>query len=166
MLRTAILVAIGANLPSADGRSPLETCQWAAHALPLATGLDLDAVSRWFVTRPVPISDQPSFINGVALLSGVAEPDDLLQALQALEASAGRVRGIANSARTLDLDLLAMDDLVFESRRLTIPHPRLHERAFVLAPLCDVLPDWRHPVLGLTASTLLARVAGQGIQAM
>ena len=166
MLFKAILVAIGANLPSTAGRSPLETCEWAASRLSCETGLKLELVSRWYVTRPVPMSEQPSFINGVALLSGAADPYGLLQSLHAIEASAGRVRGPVNSARTLDLDLLAMDQLVMTDPKLTIPHPRLQDRAFVLAPLCDALPDWRHPVLGLSARTLLARVANQAIHAM
>lgn len=156
-----ILVAIGANLASADGRTPLETCQWAAGRLATLPHLHLHRVSCWFETRPVPVSDQPSFINGVALLSGTAEPNGLLQALQAIEATSGRVRSVPNAARTLDLDLLAMDVLVLTTPNLILPHPRLHERAFVLAPLIDVLPGWRHPTLGVTAEQLLARVPGQ-----
>jgi 2-amino-4-hydroxy-6-hydroxymethyldihydropteridine diphosphokinase len=159
-----VLVAIGANLASADGRTPLETCQWAAGQLATLPGLHLRRVSRWFETRPVPVSDQPSFINGVALLSGTADHYELLQSLQAIEATSGRVRSVPNAARTLDLDLLAMDALVLATPDLILPHPRLHERAFVLAPLIDVLPGWRHPTLGVTAEQLLARVPDQHVK--
>jgi 2-amino-4-hydroxy-6-hydroxymethyldihydropteridine diphosphokinase len=161
-----VLVAIGANLPAPDGRMPLETCQWAMGQLATLPGLHLRAVSRWFETRPVPASDQPSFINGVALLSGTADPSRLLQALQAIEAASGRVRSVPNAARTLDLDLLAMDTLVLATPNLVLPHPRLHERAFVLAPLLDVLPNWRHPTLNITGERLLALMSGEGVQAL
>lgn len=161
-----ILVALGANLVSADGRTPLATCEWAVLRLAELPGLELRRVSRWYVTRPVPASDQPDFVNGVALLRGAAEPHALLQALHAIEAAAGRVRGAANAARTLDLDLLAMDGLVVASDGLVLPHPRLQDRAFVLAPLVDVQPEWRHPLLGRAASALLREVADQEIEVL
>jgi len=159
----AVLVAIGANLPSA-GRTPLDTCRWAVEQLAAVPGLRLRGVSRWYATRPVPESDQPSFINGVALLAGTAEPGWLLQALHGIEAAAGRARGVPNAARTLDLDLLAMDGRVVLTPGLVLPHPRLQQRAFVLAPLRDILPGWRHPVLGGTVEELLAMVPDAGIR--
>ena len=152
-----VLVAIGANLPSA-GRTSLETCRWAVERLASLPGLRVRGVSRWFETRPVPESDQPSFINGVAWLSGAAEPFALLQALHGIEAEAGRVRSAPNAARTLDLDLLAMDDHVSSTPDLILPHPRLQQRAFVLEPLQDILPKWRHPVLDASVAQLLRRV--------
>jgi len=160
-----VLVAIGANLPTADGRTPLETCEWAVGRLAALPGLRLRSVSRWFETRPVPPSDQPSYINGVALLDGTAEPRRLLHLLQSIEAMSGRVRSVPNAARTLDLDLLAMDGLVLAGADLVLPHPRLHQRAFVLAPLLDVMPGWRHPATGISAECLLAQVADQAAQA-
>lgn len=162
-MAAAILVAIGANLPSA-GRTPLETCEWAVEQLALLPGLRLRGVSRWFATRPVPESNQPSFINGVALLAGAAEPHWLLQALHGIEQAAGRVRTIPNAARTLDLDLLAMDGLAISTPDLVLPHPRLQHRAFVLAPLQDVLPGWRHPLLGTTVEELLVTVADPAVR--
>src|SRR4051812_29133250 len=148
-----LLVAIGANLPGACGRPALATCQWAVGHLGALAGLRLERVSRWYRTRPVPASDQPDYINGVARLSGAAGPEAVLGRLHEIEARAGRVRGEANAARVLDLDLLAMDDVVCgQEGGLVLPHPRLAGRAFVLCPLCDVAPEWRHPVLGRTAS--------------
>jgi len=129
-------------------------------------GLHLRRVSRWFETRPVPASDQPSFINGVALLTGMAEPHLLLQALHSIEAAAGRVRGARDAARTLDLDLLAMDGLVVTTPELVLPHPRLQDRAFVLAPLLDILPGWRHPILDMTVETMLTGVSHQLVHAL
>ena len=161
-----ILVAIGANLASDVGRTPLASCQWAAEQLAQLPGLELRRVSRWYATQPVPVSDQPRFINGVAWLSGAMQPGPLLTALHEIEAAAGRQRGVANAARTLDLDLLAMDGLILTGPELTLPHPRLQDRAFVLAPLHDVRPDWRHPVSGVEITALLAAVADQDVQAL
>lgn len=160
-----ILVAVGANLAS-EGRTPLATCRWAVDQVASLPGLRLCSVSRWFATRPIPASDQPSFVNGVIRLAGTAIPLDLLRSLHRIEAAAGRVRGAANAARTLDLDLLAVDGQVIATPALTLPHPRMQDRAFVMLPLHDVAPDWRHPVLGVTAMSLLEGVAGQEIEAL
>ena len=161
-----ILVAIGANLASAEGRTPLDTCRWAVTQLGQLPGLELRSVSRWFATQPVPVSDQPRFVNGAAWLSGTVEPCRLLGMLHAIEAEAGRVRSVPNAERTLDLDLLAMDDRVTATPTLILPHPRLQDRAFVLAPLADVRPDWTHPVLHLSVATMLEAVSGQDIQVL
>jgi 2-amino-4-hydroxy-6-hydroxymethyldihydropteridine diphosphokinase len=166
MRRRTILVALGANLPTAEGRAPLATCRWAVEQVAALPGLRLEAVSRWYRTAPVPASTQPDYVNGVARLSGEAEPGALLQALHGIEAAAGRVRGAVNAARVLDLDLLAVDAVVAEGPALRLPHPRLQERAFVLAPLCDVAPGWVHPRLGRTAAELLAAVGAEGTAAL
>ena len=161
-----ILVAIGANLPDAAGRSPLGTCRWAAAQLDGLCGCRLHGLSRWYETVPVPASDQPLFVNGVAHLSGTVEPDHLLAALHRLEAVAGRVRGLANAARVLDLDLIGMDGLCVASPRLVLPHLRAAQRTFVLAPLCDVAPYWRHPAERRLARDLLADLSAIGTHAL
>jgi 2-amino-4-hydroxy-6-hydroxymethyldihydropteridine diphosphokinase len=162
-----ILVAIGANLPGLDGMPPIETCRRAAAALDALPGLRLRGLSRWYQTEPVPPSGQPPYVNAVAVLQvepGAADPDpaELLAALQAIEAEAGRVRGAPNAARTLDLDIIAMGGLVRAAPDPVLPHPRAHLRGFVLVPLMDVAPGWVHPVLGLTAAELL-RQQGAGL---
>ncbi len=161
-----ILVAIGANLPAPDGAPPIETCRRAAARLAALPGLRLAALSRWFETAPVPPSGQPDYINGVARLAGAAEPAALLAALRAIEAAFGRDRGEPNAARTLDLDLIAIGTLIRNSPDPVLPHPRAHERAFVMVPLAEVAPDWVHPRLGLTATALAARLADQAIRAL
>lgn len=149
-----ILVGLGANLPSPAG-PPVRTLE-AALAELVAGGLALVRVSSWFETEPVPPSDQPRFVNGAARFAGEGTPEDLLAMLLAVERRFGRVRGAANAARTLDLDLLGVDDLVRDDPAAPplLPHPRLHERAFVLRPLLEVAPDWRHPVLARTVTEL------------
>ena len=159
-----ILVALGANLPSADGILPLQTCQRAAESLDGLLGLRCAALSRWFETEPVPPSGQPHYVNGVARLEGSVDPAALLTALQAIEAAHGRVRSTANAPRTLDLDIIAMADLVRTAPDPVLPHPRMHERAFVLAPLLDVAPTWWHPLLKQSAKALLAALPPQHVR--
>ncbi len=165
-----MLVAIGANLPGLDGAPAIATCRRAAAELDRLPGLRLLALSRWFATAPVPPTPGvPDYINGVARLAtaaGAAAPDpaSLLAALQAVEARFGRVRPYSNAPRTLDLDLIDLDGLRREAPDPILPHPRMAERAFVLAPLLDVAPAWRHPALGLLAKELLGRLPAGGIR--
>jgi len=134
--------------------------------LNLLPGIRVAGVSRWYETDPVPPSGQPPYINAVAELLTDAEigPAALLARLHEIEAGSGRQRGAINAARTLDLDIIAIDGLVRESPDPVLPHPRAHLRAFVLAPLAGLLPDWVHPVLGRTAASLLADLPDQGIR--
>jgi 2-amino-4-hydroxy-6-hydroxymethyldihydropteridine diphosphokinase len=162
-----ILIGIGASLPAPDGRLPRETCRAAAAALDAIPGLRLAALSRWWESAPVPpMPGAPWFVNGVARLEGKAEPEAVLDALQALEARFGRERPYPNAPRTLDLDLLDHDGLVLDTPRLTLPHPRMSARAFVLRPLAEVAPGWRHPVTGAHVHALIAALPGQEIRAV
>ena len=162
-----ILIAIGANLVGPDGAPPLETCRRAVLALDALPGLRLRGVSRWYESEPIPPSGQNSYVNGVALLVGVAiDPAGLLEQLQAIETRFGRQRSAPNAARTLDLDIIAAGDLVRHAPDPILPHPRAHERGFVLLPLRDVAPGWRHPELGLDVDALIARLPAQHIRAM
>lgn len=157
-----ILIGLGANLPGPGG-PPAATLRWAL-AMLAARGVEVDSISPFYATRPVPPSEQPEFVNAVAALRTTLPPVPLLDLLHTIEAQAGRVRGVPNAARPLDLDLLAWHDRLIDERlpsgvRIEVPHPRLHERAFVLRPLADIAPAWRHPRLGRSALELLAALA-------
>jgi len=162
-----VLIAIGANLPGPHGEAPLETCRRAVTLLNSLPVLRLFAVSRWYLTSPVPASRQPDYVNAIAALlpaPGTAiDPAALLADLLAIETTCGRQRGEANAARTLDLDIIAIGDLVRSEPDPILPHPRAHERMFVLVPLIDAAPTWVHPVLGLTAAELLSRLPAEAI---
>jgi 2-amino-4-hydroxy-6-hydroxymethyldihydropteridine diphosphokinase len=157
-------VALGANLPGPGGTEPLQTCRLAAAALGgLLPGMRLVALSRWYRSpSDPPLPGAPGFVNGVARLdwsdaAGTeADPAALLAALHRLEAAFGRVRGLPNAPRTLDLDLIAVGGMVRSAPGPVLPHPRAHLRRFVLRPLADVAPaGWRHPVLGQGVEALL-----------
>jgi 2-amino-4-hydroxy-6-hydroxymethyldihydropteridine diphosphokinase len=164
-----ILVAIGANLAGPDGEPPLSTCRAAVRCLDQLAGMRLVGLSRWYETDPVPPSGQPPYINAIAHLAFTGVPLDpaaVLQRLMAIEARFGRRRTEVNAARTLDLDMIAVGDLVRDAPDPILPHPRAHLRGFVLLPLVDVAPDWVHPRLRRSARELLARLPPQGVRLM
>jgi 2-amino-4-hydroxy-6-hydroxymethyldihydropteridine diphosphokinase len=151
-----IYIAIGSNLPTPRHPSALHVCRNSVDAL-AALPVRILATSRWYRTAPVPVSDQPWFVNGVVAVSTDMAGDELLHALHDIEADFGRVRRQRYEARVLDLDLLDYKGMVQPAPEWpTLPHPRLIGRAFVLRPLADIAPNWRHPVSGVGIGQLLA----------
>jgi 2-amino-4-hydroxy-6-hydroxymethyldihydropteridine diphosphokinase len=153
-----ILICIGSNLAGFTAEmEPREFVELALAEFP-PLGAEIVARSSWYESEPVPPSDQRWYVNGVAIVTTALTPTRLLRKLLALEKSFGRIRSIPNAARTLDLDLLDHNGRLRDTPTLTLPHPRMHQRRFVLEPLCEIAPGWRHPHLGLTAAELLARL--------
>jgi 2-amino-4-hydroxy-6-hydroxymethyldihydropteridine diphosphokinase len=157
-----IYIAFGANLPSARAGSPRATLDAALADLQQA-GFHLTARSRWYRTAPIPASDQPDFVNGVAAGHWDLPPQEVLARLHAVERSFGRERGVLNAARVLDLDLLAYGGRVSDGSDggPVLPHPRMASRAFVLLPLAEIAPDWRHPQTGEPIRRLLAALPAE-----
>lgn len=150
--KVSAFVALGSNLD--DPRVQVERGFAALAAL---SDTSLRARSRVFRTPPWGVPDQPDFVNAVAWLETALSPRALLDALLRLETRAGRVRDVRNGPRVLDLDLLLHGDTAMDEPGLVLPHPRLHERAFVLLPLADLAPDLEIVGRGRVAD-LLARV--------
>jgi len=147
-----VLIALGANIPSAAG-TPAKTFQAALQMLELA-GLEPVAVSPYYETEAWPDPTDPAFLNAVAAFKTKLQPLALLTLLHEVETQFGRKRSALNAPRELDLDLLDYDGRV-EEGAVMLPHPRIAQRRFVLEPLQVVNPHWRHPVTGLTAEAML-----------
>ena len=152
-----ILIGVGSNIPGPQGATPRQNCHNAVKVLADA-GLAITGRSRWYRSSPVPPSDQPWFINGVIAVEAVGvEPGPLLELFHEIELDFGRRRAQPNAPRPLDLDILDFAGRVSgPNDALVLPHPRMHQRAFVLLPLSEIAPDWRHPVSGISVFDLIA----------
>ncbi|MCS7003421.1 MAG: 2-amino-4-hydroxy-6-hydroxymethyldihydropteridine diphosphokinase [Dehalococcoidia bacterium] len=128
-----------------------------------AGGVAITAVSPFYETDPVGYADQPPFVNAVAVGDTTLSPDALLTLAKAIERDLGRQPSFRNAPRPVDIDILLYDDLTRDDPALTLPHPRLAERAFVLAPLADLAPDLRLPD-GHTVAAQLERVGRRGVR--
>jgi 2-amino-4-hydroxy-6-hydroxymethyldihydropteridine diphosphokinase len=157
-----ILIGLGANLPSHAG--PPERTLPAALDLLNARGVGILRCSRLWRSEPMPVSDQPWFVNAVAAIETTLPPADLLALLHEIEEQFGRERTGLNAARSLDIDLLAYGRLINTADPPVLPHPRLSDRAFVLFPLAEIASLWCHPESGEGLSGLIARLPpGQAV---
>ena len=160
----AIYIGLGGNLPHPRYGAPKATLEAALEALK-AHGIELLRVSPWYRTAPIPASDQPWYFNAVAQVSSPLTADQLLGALHAVEEEFGRVRSVPNAPRLIDLDLLDFRGQVTPGGpgKATLPHPGMTGRAFVLRPLADLAPGWRHPATGASIQALAAALPGDQI---
>lgn len=161
-LDDAVVVALGSNLAGDFASS--EALLEATLARFTQAGLPVLARSNWWRSAAWPDLDGPEYRNGVAIVEAKGGPRTVLEGLFSLEQTFGRQRAARNAARTLDLDLIAYGRRVIDTPELVLPHPRAHERLFVMGPLAEIAPGWRHPVLGRTAAEL-AEAASIGADA-
>ncbi|MEQ8664396.1 MAG: 2-amino-4-hydroxy-6-hydroxymethyldihydropteridine diphosphokinase [Rhodospirillales bacterium] len=165
-----IIVGIGANLAHPEYGLPRRTCG-AALAMIDDMGIPVIRRSRWYESAPVVRdggagpADQPWYVNGAIETRGSRGAEELLAVLLRVEDAFGRQRSVPDAPRTLDLDILVFDQEIIRSAALTVPHPRLHQRAFALLPIADLAPQWRHPETGETVAELIEVLGNdQGIQ--
>ena len=144
-------IALGSNLESRFGDRRANLLEAVRRVGELG---EVRSVSSFYDTEPVGFVAQPRFLNGAMLLETALEPLTLMRGLLAVEQAMGRVRGVTKGPRVIDLDLLLYGDVVMKSEELTLPHPEMQERRFVLEPLVEIAPGMVHPVLGITVEEL------------
>lgn len=155
-------IGLGANLDSEFG-TPLETLKKAVEAIKEA-GVTVKAVSPMYKTAPIPVSDDPWYHNQVIEIETGLTPHHLLKLLNKIEADFGRVRTVTNAPRVIDLDILTYGYEWIHDDTLTVPHARMKERAFVLYPLRDIAPDFRHPMTDIPIDATIAKLPKQEIE--
>ena len=156
-LDEAIILAVGGNL--AGDYPSLDALLEAALSAFLRAGLTVARRSGWWRSAAWPDPGAPAYLNGVAIVETALSPRALMATILDIEAEFGRRRTEPNAPRTLDIDLIAYGRRVIDERGLAVPHPRAHERLFVMGPLAEIAPDWVHPVLGETAAELSKTVS-------
>ena len=140
-----IYIGIGSNLNGKNNETPLQNCKKAL--VELKKEVNICKISSWYKSEPIPVSNQPWFINGIIEISTNKSSLDLLEFILSIEEVFGRVRKKKNEARILDLDIIDYKKkILYIKNKLIIPHPRMHERSFVLQPLSELNPKWMHPI--------------------
>ena len=156
-----ILIAVGSNLSTETYGSPLKNC--LKSVILLRRNFFVNKVSKFYKTEPIPKSNQPWYVNGVVEIKTNLYPLDVLKKLFSIENHFKRIRKRKNEPRTIDLDLISYNRLIFKNNSLTLPHPRMHKRMFVIKPLCDINQKWEHPIFKDKAVNLLKKLANQKI---
>ncbi len=154
----SVFIGLGANLPSEIYGAPIKTLEASLKVL-IKCGVQIVGQSRWYSTLSFPDPNQPRYLNGVVSVKTNLTPIELLNLLNTIEKQFGRVRTVKNAPRIIDLDLLAFGNTIRTDDPPLLPHPRLAERIFVLRPLIDIEPSWKHPLLGLSAKELIKNLS-------
>ena len=162
-MKNKFIIAIGSNINSLEGISPIKNCNNAVNELSKFK-INIIQKSSWYLSDPIPKSSQPKFYNSVLMCDSNHNANKVLKILQILEKKFGRVRVFKNMPRCIDLDIISFNGNIINSLLLTIPHPRMHLRKFVLLPLFEINSSWSHPLLKKNIIHLLEKVKNQKIK--
>ena len=162
-MKNKFVIAIGSNIDSPEGFSPIKNCNNAINELS-KFNINMVQKSSWYLSEPIPKSSQPKFYNSVVLCYANHSVEKVLKIIQIIEKKFGRIRIIKNMPRCIDIDIISFNGIVKNSLLLTIPHPRMHLRKFVLLPLFEIESNWAHPLLKKSIKFFLKNVKYQRIK--
>ena len=162
-MKNKFIIAVGSNIKSPEGFNPIENCNKAINEL-YKFNIKIIKKSSWYLSEPIPKSSQPKFYNSVFLCDSNHNPNKVLKIIDIVEQKFGRVRVFRNMSRCIDLDIISFNRTVKNSLLLTIPHPRMHLRKFVLLPLFEIDSHWLHPLLKKNVKYFLEKVKCQKIK--
>ena len=158
-----IIIGIGGNIKSEDGDHPIKVAMKAIRYLK-DYSINITNQSSWYETEPIPKSDQPNFFNCIVFAKTILNESDVLNSLHEIEYRLGRRRTLVNEARVIDLDLIDYSNKILRNKEIIIPHPRAHQRRFVMEPLAELDKNWIHPVLKINIKKILAELNNQKIK--
>ena len=162
-MRNKFVISVGSNINSPKGIKPINNCNKAINELS-RYNINVIQKSSWYLSEAIPKSSQPKFYNSVLLCNTNHSANKVLKIIQIIEQKFGRVRVFKNMARCIDLDIISFNGDIKKSLLLTIPHPRMHLRKFVLLPLFEIQHNWSHPLLKKNIKYLLKKVKNQKIK--
>ena len=158
-----IIIGIGGNIKSEDGDHPIKVAMKAIRYLK-DYSINITNKSSWYETEPIPKSDQPNFFNCIVLAKTDLNELDVLKSLHEIEYRLGRKRILVNEPRAIDLDLIDYSNKILKNKEIIIPHPRAHQRRFVMEPLAELDKNWIHPVLKINIKKILGELNNQKIK--
>ena len=163
MQNLKIIIGIGGNLKSNDGTHPIKVAMKAIRYFN-DYSIKVTDQSSWYETEPIPKSEQPNFFNCIVFANTILNELDVLKSLHEIEYKLGRRRRLVNEARVIDLDLIDYSNKILISNEIIIPHPRAHQRRFVMEPLAQLDANWIHPILKTNVCEILKRLDNQIIK--
>ena len=158
-----IIIGIGGNIKSEDGDHPIKVAMKAIRYLK-DYSINITNQSSWYETEPIPKSDQPNFFNCIVFAKTVLNELDVLKSFHEIEYRLGRKRILVNEARVIDLDLIDYSNKILRNKEIVIPHPRAHQRRFVMEPLAELDKNWIHPILKINIKRILNGLNNQNIK--
>ena len=163
MQNQKIIIGIGGNIKSEDGTHSINI---ASKAISYFKNYSINVTdqSSWYETEPIPKSVQPNFFNCIVFANTILSELDVLRSLHEIEHKLGRRRRVVNEARIIDLDLIDYSNKVLTSNDVIIPHPRAHQRRFVMEPLAEINENWVHPILKMNVLEILKNLDNQNVK--